>query len=346
MNTSPRIALGVFSAAVLATAPLADGLNPGSALVYPLHFDEDVVGSGEEWSIISITNTNLNPLSGSTNVHFEYVNLIEGPDDVFVDCTVTNRVENLTPGDTLSVLSFCHNPINEGLGYLVISAQNPGAFDEAWAFDHLIGSEIVFDDFKVFYTLNAIPFKSGQEAREATDVDGDGRLDFDDVEYEGVPDELYVDSFVAAVDSSLVLINLSGGPSHTAIVAFDIFNDNEFPLSATTDFFCWMQRCLAEADDEDEPCISPVFSEVFLQNNTPDDPRELDIDCDNDNDFETGWFRIRGLTSNSTAQSIADPALLGAITDGRLHVGGRRLWESTQKQLNGDFLDFGTVAGD
>ncbi len=356
-----------LAASAFASTALADGLTPGSALVYPAQYagllqpaytSKSFVSSA--FTVICVTNTNLNPLNGSTNVHFEYVNTVEQNGEV-VHCNIMNRTEHLTPADTLCVLVSCHNANPDGAGYLVVSAQDPEVFDQPWSFDHLIGSEIVVDVLGGMFTVNAIPFTSPCEESSATDVDGDGQLDFDDVEYEGIPEELYIDSFVAAVNSSLILINLTGGPKHEAIVAFDVFNDDEFALSATTSFQCWMQRCLAEsngAGDEwdydnvnaftlaSQNCISLVFDQTFLLKNTPNAPVELDLDCDGLNDLETGWARIRGLNASSSAESLPNPALLGATTSGLFSSGGRRLWESKAKQLNGDFLNLGTVAVD
>ncbi len=363
MKNTIRALMTSLAASALATTVLADGLNPGSALVYPVQYTGGVngtpVGASANgiggFSVICITNTNLDPIGGSTNVHFEYVNIVEQKGEV-VHCNVMDRVENLTPADNLCVLARCHNADIDNAGYLVVSAQDPEVFDQAWAFDHLVGSEVVVDFSGGFFTLNAIPFKSLQAEESATDVDGDGQLDFDGVEYEGIPEELYLDSFVAAINQSLVLINLTGGPKHKAFVAFDIFNDNEFALSATVSFQCWMQRCLGEeqasvpeaanAVGVAQTCISPVFSHSFLFFNTPNDPAELDTNCDGIGDFETGWTRIRGLNASSSAESLSNPALLGATIGGVYGFGGRRLWESKAKQLNGDFLNTGSVAVD
>ena len=322
----------------LAPAAIADGLNPGSALVYPFHRSQTGDNGSMYFTVISITNTNVNPISGSTGVHYEYVNVVpdQGPNanpHKPLHCNVVNRIETLTPADTTSVLTSCHNASIGEEGYLVVSALDPNQFDSPWSFNHLIGSEVVVTG-SIVYTLNAIPFKAIAEEGEATDADQDGQLDFDDVEYEGIANTLYLDSFVADSLSSLILINMTGGFKHTANVAFDVWNDNEFPLSATLAFNCWTEGLLTD--------ISLVFDQQFLANNTPNAEGELDSDCDGYGDYETGWARIRGLNASSSVESIADPALLGATADGLLGMGGRRLWESEDKQLNGDFYKTGT----
>ena len=363
-----KVLQALAATAAIAGAASADALNPGSLLVYPVQYSAfgspmaTASGVGQQstipqglFTVLCVTNTNVNPSDAGTLAHFEYVNTTLGLDGKVEHCQLLDRVEYLSPADTLCVLASCHNPTFGDGGYMVLSAQDPSQFDVDWSFNHLIGSEIVIDKFGAIFTLNAIPFKAIAEEGEATDVDADDLRDFDDVEYEGIPETLYLDSFVASLNQSLVLINLTGSANHDAVVAFDIFNDNEFPLSATTTFRCWMQRCLAQEqikwgdDDEveflvaDLNCISPVFSQAFLENNTPDSEYELDVDCDNYNDYETGWARIRGLTSSSQAESLANPALLGATSGGLFGSGGKRLWESEAKQLNGAFLSFASV---
>jgi len=339
------IATAVLAAALQPTAH-ADGREPGSVLIFPIHRS----GQGL-FTVVNVTNTNLLPANqftygGSTNVHFEYVNTVPNPKKPLLPwaCAVIDRIELLTPADTRSVLTACHNASGamSEEGYLVVSAQDPNQFDTPWSHDYLVGSELVVNGMGAMYALNAIPFDSAQPEGQATDVDGDGELDFDGVEYEGVPDHLFIDSFAALGGSSLTLLNLTGGAAFTANVQFDVWNDNEFPLSATLAFRCWMEEALSD--------ISLVMYEGFLANNTPNDPAEADIDCDGVGDIETGWARLRGLVANSVAESIPNPALLGAITVGDsfpsmpavMLDGGHLLWESEAVQLNGDFFKYGT----
>ncbi len=332
-------------AASLSPAVFADGRNPGSALIYPIHrsgFGADQEG-GIYFTVVSVTNSNLvpqNPQSfgGSTNVQFEYVNTVYNHQDPCnpLDCVVIDRTEFLTPADKLSVLTSCHNAAGGQEGYVVVTAHDPSKFKTAWAFNYLMGSELVVTPFGGFYELNAIPFSSPVAEGEETDLDGDGQLDFDGAEYEGVPDHLYIDHFVAVFSSSLALINLTGGKKFQATIKFDAWNDNEFPLSATKHFTCWMEEPLED--------ISLIFQNRFLRDNTPNDPRDLDIDCDGDDDIETVWAKITGLVASSNVESIANPAILGSLTSGLGSVfdGGRLLWESPEKQFNGDFLKFGS----
>ncbi len=331
-------------AAFLAPTGLADGRNPGSVLIYPIHRSGVGVDGegGVYFTVLSVTNTNLQPqtpisFGGSTNVQFEYVNTVYNPQDPCLPlaCTVVDRTEFLTPADKLSVLTSCHNAAGGQEGYVVVTAHDPSKFKTAWCFNYLIGSELVVTPFGGVQELNAIPFSSPCGEGTETDLDGDEQLDFDGAEYEGVPDELYLDHFIAVFSSSLALINLTGGTKFQATVRFDAWNDNEFPLSATKHFACWMEQPLED--------ISLIFNNAFLRDNTPNDPQDLDIDCDNNDDFETCWARLRGLVASSNVESIADPAILGSLTSGlgSTFDGGRLLWESPEKQFNGDFLKFG-----
>ena len=318
---------------------LAEGRKPGSLLVYPVHRS----GQGV-FTIVSVTKTNLQPpagvtLGGATNLHFNYVNTVPvGGDPFRPDCTVFDRIEFVTPADTLSRLVHCHNagaPVQEG--YLVVAAQDPLLQPSAWSHNFLIGSETVITAQGGVYSINAISFRSPQPARSATDRDGDGQYDFDGQEYEGVPDDLILDTFLALDDVSLALINLTGGVAFEATLKLEIWNDNEFALSATRGFRCWFEESLRD--------VSLVLDGSWLAVNTPTDPVELDTNCDGVADFETGWVRVRGLEASSLGQSIPNPAILGALTpgDGAVVDGGRLLWESEAVQLNGDFLKTGTV---
>ncbi len=360
---SPMLSVAL-AAAALAPAALADGRQAGSVLVYPIHRSTlfsvaplQLQPPQQFFTVISVTNSNISPVNGGTNVMFEYVNTIPNPanPNLPLGCFIVDRVEMLTPADTLSVLTNCHNAAGGQEGYLVVSAQNPSVFKQAWSFNHLMGSELVVTSLGATYSINAIPFSSPLPQGQATDLDADGMLDFDDQEYEAIPDRLYIQSFVALAGSSLTLINMTGNANATAIVKFDVFNDNEFPLSATLSFRCWVEERLDE--------LSLVFNHFFLGNNTPNDPSELDLNCDNDDDLETGWAIIDGIVATDGQGSEVDPALLGALTagpaimyggsaDGEKWVsapidGGVLLFESVEKQTNGAFFDFsGSALGD
>jgi hypothetical protein len=328
----------LFAAALvgsmLASNAFADGRKAGSLLIFPVH------RSGEAFTVLSVTNTNLTPqtrvsFGGSTNVHYQYVNVVPNRANPFrpLACIVFDRVEFLTPADTLSVLTACHNATaGTQEGYVVVNAEDPSLFRTPWSHNDLIGSELVISASGVIYSTEAIPFESPVAHHAATDVNNNRRLDFDGVEYEKVPEQLYIDSFIALAGSQLALINLTGNDQDINSLYFSVWNDNEFPLSATLDFNCWF--------DEELRRVSPLFENDFLSR-TPQDPRELDLNCDGRGDIETGWAIIDsiGVRNPGGASISPDGAILGSITVGSTRAidGGRLLWESREVQPNASF---------
>lgn len=339
-------ALAALCMATFTADALAGGREPGSLLIYPIHRSGGAPGSPTNgvapgfFTVLSVTNTNLTPatilsLGGSTNVHFYYVNVTKNPFDQFkpYGCSIFNRVEALTPADTLSVLTGCHNATFGGQeGYVVVAAENPSLFQTAWSHNHLLGSELVLAASGLAYSIEAIALKSPVAAGGPTDVNANLAFDFDGVEYEPLADRLYIDSFIAIQESALTLINFTGTDADTNRVWFSVWNDYEFPLSATLEFKCWFEAKLSH--------ISTLFTDSFLAS-TPNDYSELDIDCNGSDDVETGWAIIQSLgVRNPGGQLIAaDGALAGAITTGvgSLINGGRLLGESSAKQTNGSF---------
>ncbi|MCA8941334.1 MAG: hypothetical protein KDB80_02135 [Planctomycetes bacterium] len=336
--------LATAALAVVSLAPdvLADGRKPGSALFFPVH------RSGGAWfTVLNVSNTATDPATptsfgGGTNAHFEYVNVQPNPNaainplDKFmpVGCTIFDRVEYLTPADQISVLTTCHNAFGGSgqEGYVVVSAEDPGRpMGGSWSHNFLIGSEIVMSAGGVTYMINAIAvgtFHLPTVPINASPLPG--HLQFDDVFYNKLPDYLMSD-FIGVANSQLALINLTGGPNIENTVFFEVYNDNELPLSATLRFRCWFDCPLSS--------VSPLFTEANLAN-FPNDPQELDIDCDGAGDLETGWFRIRstGTWYPGGQQHSADGVILGSITAGHGSVrGGHLLWESEAQQDNGTF---------
>jgi len=304
-------------------AAASSQLEPGSVLVFPRTGFPDV-GS---FVGVSVTNTSLAPAThldpgGTTHARFDYVS-VDG-----ATCTITERRVALTPADTTTRLVHCHLGSAPLGGYLVVSAEDPAQPGLDWAHDHLVGSQFVIEGYGV-YALPALAFQAVGREHTPTDADGDGLLDFDGVEYAQLPDELYLDSFLASPAARLALINLSGSTASTAHVDMVVWNDHEVPLSVTTSFPCWMERRLVD--------LSALFDPLYLAQNTPDDPSETDVDCDGKGEVETGWIRIQGDLAVSPDGVVEDPALLGAFT-GPAVDGGRPLWHSVEKQSGGEFL--------
>jgi hypothetical protein len=247
-------------------------------------------------------------------------------------CSVFDRVEVLTPADTLTVLTECHNlgigPRQQG--YLVIVAEDPTQFARPWAHDHLLGSALILGSTGFAYMLEALAFRSPAPPGSATDVDGDQQLDFNGIEYDMLPDRLFVDSFLAPAESQLTLLSATGAPMDLHTVHFSVWNDYELPLSATLVFRCWFEAPLSR--------ISPLFGEAFLVG-LPNDPNELDTDCDGIDDIEAGWCVVQsgGVRTAGGALVAADGALLGAVTAGAISICDprRQLGESHSRQTNG-----------
>ena len=327
--------------------------HPGSVGIFPVH--RSGLGGGHVtggsgvvfFTIVSVTNTDTQPqtpqsLGGSTNVHYEYVNVTPNTTNPFLPlaCTIFDRVEFLTPADTLSVLTSCHNAVAPSgqQGYLVVSAQDPTQFDVDWSHNDLIGSEIVINGSGGMYQVAMVGVRSPLADGEPTELldqggRGNGQLDFDGNEYFALPEQVHVDTFVALAGSRLALANLTGGLSARNTLKISAWNDNEFPLSATRAFACWF--------DEPLQVVSPLFNQTFLAQNTPDDPEEVDLNCDHVGDIETAWARIDSIDVSFPfgGQIAADGVVLGAVTagPGSMIDGGTLLWESRETQDNGSF---------
>ena len=308
-------------AALLAGSVFAQGGHPtpGSALVFPVHRS-----GASMFTILCVTNTNTQPATptsfgGSINAHFEYVNVTPNAANAFMPlgCSIFDRIEFLTPADTLCVLTSCHNAAAPGgqEGYVVVTAEDPNAFNTpAPGHAFLVGSEMVVNGAGTVYAINALAYTG-----YARGVDGSVQLPGQDV--------LIIDSYVALAGSQLTLINGFGSAQDKNDVYFSVYNDNERALSATLRFSCWFDQPLTE--------ISPLFAESFLAS-LPNDPAELDINCDGLGDLETGWATIqsRGVFNPGGQPVSPDGAMIGAITAGGASSidGGRLLWATRDPQ--------------
>ncbi|MCB9915914.1 MAG: tandem-95 repeat protein [Planctomycetes bacterium] len=269
---------------------------PGSLLLYPEFDNRDGIVS-----IFTVTNT------GSREIQVEFVYREEG------SCQEFNRKEDLTPRDTLSLITNFHNP-NQDRGFLYVFAQCPQT-NKAVAYDKLIGQVLTVDGLESFsYGINAVSFRgiggtdmdSVCTTMALTDLNGNGKRDLDGVEYAMAPDEILIPRFFAqdeGLRSELILISLSGGAHFTTTLDLLIFNDNEEQFSRELSFHCWDRRPLSE--------ISAVFSRSFLTAATNHDPDEVLGDTTR----EAGWFRIDGDVAVSTAASIADPAFYAVLVE-------------------------------
>lgn len=316
-----RVFASSLLAFTLAASASAQDPEPGSVLCYPS------VRETAAATIVSITNTHP---SMSIVANFSYVSVVPStvgnpfePDACFV-----NEVQHvLTPNDTITLAVRCDNPAAPLNGYLMVDAQTLAGV--SISHNYLIGSAFTVQGPSAVYSLAAISFQSPLPDGAPTDLDGDGELDFDGLEYTMCPQELYIDTFLASVGNRLALLNLTGGTPFTASLSITVYNDNEQPVVIDHKFRCWFDQPL--------DLINPAFSIFFLLG-TLHDPAEFDTDCNGTGDLETGWARIRGTVANSGMQIIPGPALLGAITGTTLGFErGRPLWRRGNNP-NGDFL--------
>jgi hypothetical protein len=299
------IGLLALSSLLLAMAPAAFAqprhLTPGSVLIYPLY--DSTPGAG---TIICVTNTNDSRLfcpdsdfrEGDIMVHYQY---IDGE-----TCQEFDRFEFLTPGDTTCVLADLHNP-EQDLGFLVVSATDVQDMSRKVDFDYLIGSAIIVQSELNFlwsytpyvFTGNPRESKPSYCDRVATDDDNDGALDFDGVEYDVFPRELFIDSFFEekGVFGNKLTLLTTVGPDYTAEINFLFWNNIEEKFSRSFRMICWVSLPLSE--------ISAIVK------NLGGDPDELGFQ-----DVQTGWASIRGSRTLDGSGNPVDrivPPLLGVF---------------------------------
>jgi hypothetical protein len=188
-----------------------------------------------------------------------------------------------------------------------------GPFSEAEIdYDYLIGQELVWStdegdapQYVVHFAINAVAF-------QALDVNGDGLLELDGVEYTLAPAKLFFPRFFGQPDlganghpfrSWLIFVNLTGGKFFSVTTKFLIFNDNEKPYSKTKQFPCWYRSYLNE--------VSGVFENSFL------------VDTDHDEDepvgfedlIETGWFYMYGEQAYYDTLTIDNPSIYAVLVE-------------------------------
>ena len=275
--------------ACFAAPAFGTALEPGSLLIYPYFNSEDAVAT-----IITVTNTNPDAVSGKIDVHFIY---IDGE-----TCQESNRTETLTANDTFSVIANWHNP-DQAFGYLYVYAVKEGV---PVTFNHLIGQLATFDGIETLeYGMNACPFNGQTDEGTSTDVDGDGHRDFDGVEYEQVQDQFFFPRFFGqsdAFESEAIFLNMSGGTQFLTTIDILSYNDNELAFSSEYTFNCWTRVYLAD--------ISGAFLETFLDS-TANDEDELG----GMSSIETGWVRLDGGVASSSVKTINDPAFIAVLVE-------------------------------
>lgn len=310
----------LFASLALVSVAHATEPRPGSVLVFPAVHTDSL-----RLTCIAVTNTST---TTPVTAMFRYRSSAEAPVSALGprDCSEVWRAEQLTPADTVSVVTTCHSGgLSDDHGYLVVTAQSP--FGGAVAHDALVGHAIFMDmnvGFGGVYSYLPASYQAIPADGQLTDADFDGRIDFDGVEYEQLPDELYLDAFLGVAGSRLALFDLSGEKNATVGVQFYVWNDNERATSTSFSFRCWFEQDLT--------AISAIFSEAFLAANHPNDPSEVDTDCDGVQDLESGWARIGGTSASTGFSTVPNPPLVGAVLGGvNRFEGGRLLWGSNAR---------------
>jgi len=300
--TTAVVAL-MFATAPAFAQPLH--LQKGSVLVFPV-FDT-TAGAG---TIVCVTNTNTSRiycpntdfLSGDVVLHYQYI------DGEF--CLEFDRYEYLSPGDTLCLIVNEHNPESKE-GFLVVSAVDPSDFSARIDFDYLIGSAMVVQSDLNFmwaytpYAFRALPQVGdpGECDIHTTDGDADGAIDFDGVEYDLFPAEIFIDSFFEETGNFTNLLTLmsTSGQDYINEVDFLFWNNIEGKYSRTFKFVCWWTGPLSE--------ISLIAKDLGGLEGEIGKP------------VETGWVAIKGsrildLAGNPVPDATgaaAVPALLGTF---------------------------------
>ena len=309
--------LALAGAAVLGlTAGASAGVqSAGSLLVFPYFESGRNAASGVD-TYVTVTNINLNPDNGTVKVEYVYIN--------GSTCLEFNRTRTLTPGDTLTVNTRQDNP-NSTSGYLYVFAKNKTT-GAAMSFNHLIGtSRVTSGSSGTDMEIAPFVFKASGAEGANTDADNDGLRDMNGTEYEGAPDQIFIPRFVGqgAADSQLILIGLTG-TKFTTTVDLLIWNDNEEVFSGQHTVDCWQKTSLSS--------ISGAFNNDFLASTNHNTLESF-------NGAETGMFWINGLIANSTAASVAGPAVLATLVEKINGGSGAVLPYAVGTQNNGDLVN-------
>ncbi len=301
MNLNSGLVAGLLLAALV--GPAAADNRPGSLVLFP-EFDN------RPGTLQLLTITNTNP-SEAVTVEVIY---IDGE-----DCGEFNRHVQLTPNDTITVVTRVHNP-TMGRGYAYAFAKESVTGDPI-NFDHLIGACIQLaggvDELGAGPRGSVPPlvFTGAGAHGTSTELNGDGLRNMDGSEYQQLPDRILIPRFLgqqshggsSAGDpgnrSRLFLIGLTGGARFGTTVDFLVYNDNEEVFSAEYLFHCWAAPQLTD--------ISGLFTTQFLQNATNHDPNEV-LGLSR---TETGWMIIDGAVAVSTSTSFNDPAILAVLME-------------------------------
>jgi hypothetical protein len=287
------IALGAFHVDASASACR----NPGSVLMFPYY---NTQGAG--LSVMTITNT------GNEDVWIRLVWIAEN------DCIPRDLWFELTKKDQLTFLDqalFFGNT----RGFLYVYAVEDEYSVAEIDFDCLIGQEMVLFDNPnnpenpiTAWGVNAVAF-------EALDVNGDGNLHLDGVEFSLAPKTLYFPRFLGQpeigagqnyFESLLILINLTGGTYFEATANALVYNDNEKAFSDFVKFPCWHIMPLN--------AFSLATRNDFLLSTDHDEDEPIGL---TQFGVETGWFSLTGQEATNIffTHTIQNPSIYGVLVE-------------------------------
>ena len=335
--------------------PEGDCINrrePGSLLLFPEYQN----GPGRA-TVVTVTNANCDS-AGSVQVEFKYLN--------GENCLEANESEDLTPCDTITLLTSQHTGLDKGYFYAFArsatqnSTANPAG--NPIVFNHLVGSQLVVNAWiSIDYSVNAVSFEAFGVEGTSTDKDapglfpdalGDGIRDLDGSEYERAPEKILIPRFLGQDDvlqqrglhSDLVLIALSGGrafeanqvvPGGGTTILIHGWNDNEVMFSLEHTFDCWQKLRLGLLQSQD--LVTPVPGTGAFDKDTLDDfnsdPNEIaGVNA------EAGWFWINGVSASSSVETIMDPAVYAILIENIRGHSAADLPFELCSQSNGDLI--------
>ena len=185
------------------TCVRVDRVKPATLILWP-EFDN----RPGQITLLTISNTNRNYINGFVRVEFRYIDADT--------CLETNRSHNMTPNDTLTVVTRTHQG-GQNRGYAYAYACDPQGTPISYNF--LIGSEIVLDGLEALdYGMNAFAWRAIPPVRQPTDLDNDGIRDLNGIEYEPAPDVILIPRFLGqgpTTHGSLLFVALTGGVQFT-----------------------------------------------------------------------------------------------------------------------------------
>jgi len=341
-----------------------DYRRPGSLLLFP-EFDSRP-GS---YTVLTVTNTDCltDEYDGEdVDVHFYYIRQDNCSD-------LQNRVETLTPCDTLSVLSSHHTGSFAGDHYrgfvyaFAVDKSNPTDANPVGApisYNHLVGSQAVIHGYDgkqgngggiggFDYQMNPVVFRSPQPYRAYTDLDGagegfpvgaetgDGYRDLDDVEYEAAPNVITIPRFFGQEES------VSGSTEFLSeLILIGLSGGSRF--ETTVDFTIWNDNEVPFSAEKSFVCwervelldIDFAFAEWFL------DSTDNDLDeVFGHSDKEAGWICITGKQAISTQETIPLPAIYAVLIEYVGEFGVSDLPWECGRRTNGSLIPLG-IFGD